>query len=85
MLHEPAAQSGKDYASGMISLMRRNITPSRLVNSCVEEWKKSFSKKRRNYETDVARVDRLLKQGDKVDPVKLYGKIDKILNERKRL
>lgn len=77
--------SDKDYASGMISLMRRNITPSRLIHSCVEEWRKSFSKISMKHAANADRVDRLLKQSTKVNPVKLYGAIYKILNERKRL
>jgi hypothetical protein len=41
---EPDTQNIRDYVSGLVNLLRRNIPDSDILRVCVQEWKKSITR-----------------------------------------
>jgi hypothetical protein len=87
---EAAPQAGKDYSSGVVSLLRRNIPAGRIIFTCFEEWKQAFPKKYRRLPEEMKRVKKVLElekkqKMRKMNPVKAYRAISEILSERKSI
>jgi hypothetical protein len=81
--------SEKDYSQGLISLLRRNVSPRQLLTTCLTEWKKSGPDIKRmtpdqlkRIEAQVASIDSGAKK--QIDPVKTYRTISAIVAEGKR-
>ena len=81
------ANEGRDYAQGLMSLLRRNISAKRLLPVSMAEWKKSCGQaiqpgmKPIDQTTIVSKVEETLAQ-NQADPVKAYNSICKILSKR---
>ncbi len=81
-----ANNSGRDYAQGLISLLRRNIAVRSVLQVSLEEWKKSYGTRPLFYtQENKASINRMedtvLK--NQSDPVGGYNAIRKILSEGK--
>jgi hypothetical protein len=80
--------SGRDYAQGLISLLRRNLPAKAVLRVSQEEWKKSFgarqpkSSKARQGKSTMSTMDEIVSKNQS-DPVKGYNAICKILSEGK--
>jgi hypothetical protein len=67
----------RDNFSGLVNLLRRNIAPGELLNTCFREWFKSFSSEIKR-SPDLARElqafidDDMAKPAGKRDPVAVY-------------
>jgi len=73
---------GKDSASGFVNLLRRGISPGRLIGSCVEQWKRSTIPNASKAATLLARIEPLAERGAR-EPVATYRSISEILAEKK--
>jgi hypothetical protein len=82
------AGSGRDYAQGLISLLRRNIPAKAVLQVGQEEWKKSFGahqpkpSKTRQGKFSMSDMDEIVSKNQS-DPVKGYNAIRKIISEGK--
>jgi len=74
--------TGKDSTSGFVSLLRRGIAPSHLMEVCLEQWKKSFSHGHGKVSGMIDRIDSIAVQGSK-EPVATYRAISQLLAEKK--
>jgi hypothetical protein len=80
--------SGRDYAQGLISLLRRNIPAKAILRVSQEEWAKSFEARRpkpsktREGKSTMSTMDKIVSKNQS-DPVKGYNAIRKILSEGK--
>jgi len=77
---------GKDNVSGFINLLRRNISPSNLLNICFEEWKKSFSRVQKISPAELESIQNLIgktSSARKQDLITSYNTIRQTLIERK--
>jgi hypothetical protein len=83
-----STNSGRDYAQGLISLLRRNIPAKAVLRVSQEEWKKSFGahqpkpSKTRQGKSTMRAMDEIVSINQS-DPVKGYNAIRKILSEGK--
>ena len=82
------ANAGRDYAQGLMSLLRRNISAKRYIaGQHGAEWKKSCGQamqpgmKPIDQTTVVSKVEDALAQ-NQADPVKAYNSICKLLSKR---
>ena len=78
----------KDAVGGLISLLRRNIPKSELLDVCFREWTKSFSREYRESDGMRARLQSIVDQemskpAAKRNPAAGYRKLARILAERK--
>ncbi len=78
---------GKDSAAGFVALLRRNVSPDRLLNLCFAEWSKSLSRVRRNAEREKEDIATILREEEAKpyraqDPVKTYQLITATLDRR---
>jgi hypothetical protein len=76
---------GRDNFSGLVNLLRRNIAPGYLLNTCFHEWSKSFSREIEcspdlTKQLQSALNDESAKPGGKRDPVALYKKMVVLLS-----
>jgi hypothetical protein len=81
---EAIVASKYDSSSGLANLLRRNISPSRLLPTCLEEWEKAQHRGQAgmNYaETKRERVRLLATRGG--DPVENYREISALLAEKR--
>jgi hypothetical protein len=67
----------RDNFSGLVNLLRRNIAPGELLNTCLGQWLKSFSREAGNAPGLIARLQKALddekaRPAGKRDPVALY-------------
>jgi len=74
--------TGKDSASGFVNLLRRGITPRRLVQACVEQWKKSFAGRPGKFTAALERIDAAAAQGAET-PLASYRAISQIVADIK--
>jgi len=93
---QPAREAGhylstRDYATGLTSLLRRNISTREIFDACVAEWEKSFTAGRRP-SVDMARKLKQIQMvadrkpsaaAGRKDPVARYNRICQILSEKK--
>jgi hypothetical protein len=78
--------SGKDYLSGFVSLLRRNIPARNILAVSAQEWKKSLRKGSIS-EDKTERIDKIAgafadKSAKKEEQVNAYRLINKILSEK---
>jgi hypothetical protein len=73
---------GKDSTSGFVSLLRRGIPPSRLIETCLDQWKKSFPHGSPKLAGMIARIESTAAQGGR-EPVATYRAICQIVAEKK--
>lgn len=74
--------AGRDSASGFVSLLRREIAPSRLIEVCLDQWKKSFAHTPEKLSGTLERIEAAAAQGSR-DPAGAYRTISQILAEKK--
>jgi len=79
---------GKDYVSGFVSLLRKNIASPDILKVCFREWKRSFPQREKEGGEDLKLVQTIIESHEKrttkqQDLVQDYQKINKILGERK--
>jgi hypothetical protein len=81
---ERKAIEGKDSASGLSNLLRRNIPPQHIFGVLYSEWKKSSSNQKQLEEKKQKKVEDFVKLNpDRTkDPVESYNKISEMLKER---
>ena len=77
--------SEKDYYSGLVNLLRRGIPSTRIVQTALDEWKRSFSR-RKDFDEIVLETQQLLETQEhepkkKINPVEAYRKICSILSK----
>jgi len=85
---EDGITTDKDAVGGLISLLRRNIPKTELLDVCFREWTKSFSREYRESDGTRARLQSIVDQETARPPAKRnpaagYRKLARILAERK--
>ena len=78
---------GKDITTGLINLLRQNISSHKVLSMCFDEWKKSFSRQK-DSDTVVEEIRSVIRAENtrpsrERDPVKCYKTISSILARRK--
>ncbi len=76
-----------DTARGLVSLIRRNIPPKRIVLASIREWQRTNIRKADTSQyKKLAAMAKDLEESKtaKENPVKLYHKVSKLLSEGKR-
>ncbi len=81
--------SDKDYTRGLISMLRRNIQSSEILQVCGQEWERTFRKNKRIQPEAFERVREILRaqapsSKNKMDAVNGYRKISRTLQRTKR-
>jgi hypothetical protein len=76
--------TGKGTAAGFVNLLRRNIPATNVLNTCGNEWKKSYPQKTAHAAARVQQVQAVLdaensKSGRDRDPIGAYQQICRIL------
>jgi hypothetical protein len=81
---EKKAIEGKDSASGLSNLLRRNVPPQQIFPLCYSEWKKSSLMQKQLEEKKVKKVEEFIKEHPErtKNPVESYNKISEMLKER---
>jgi len=81
---EKKAIEGKDSASGLSNLLRRNVPPQQIFPLCYSEWKKSSLIQKQLEEKKLKKIDEFMKQHPEraKNPVESYNKISEMLKER---
>jgi hypothetical protein len=79
---------GKDYVTGFVSLLRKNIASRDILKVCFHEWKRSFPQREKEEGEDLKHVQKIIESYEKrttkqQDLVRDYQRINKILGERK--
>ena len=59
----------KDAVTGFTNLLRRNISPERILTACLEEWKHSFTHGRQNLSALLPRIQEIIAE-DRTQPKK---------------
>ena len=80
---------GKDYITGFVSLLRKNISSRDILKICFREWRKSFPQREKGDREELKHVQAIIESYEKrktkqQDLVRDYQKINKIIGERKR-
>jgi hypothetical protein len=70
---------GQEASAGFASLLRRTIKPSEILGLCVGEWRKGGAVK----SEDVEKVDAIILDSNKRNPVETYRAIVSALQNRK--
>ena len=86
---EAEGNQGRDVFQGLVSLLRRNISTKDILKVGMDEWKKSFDVEERLRSAQLAEIIGVMEMEptvseNKVDPVKGYIKICRILSEGKK-
>jgi hypothetical protein len=84
---EAAVNTGKDYATGLTNLLRRNIASDDILIACLEEWKRSFTHGKQNLSALLPRIQEMIAQdhaqpGKNRNPVQTYRKISNLGTRR---
>jgi hypothetical protein len=84
------AASGRDYASGVVSLLCRNIAEGRILEVCLEEWKKAALRKDEKSAEKAERMGLVLESEMKLPArqrnlPRAYRSMSEILSEGKRI
>ncbi len=81
---ERKAIEGKDSASGLSNLLRRNVPAQHIFSLCFSEWKKSALTQKQLQEKKLKKVEDFMKQyPDRAkNPVESYNTISEMLKER---
>ena len=80
--------SDRDAAQGLISLLRRNIPVSQLLQACAREWERTMSPEKRIQNAQLAQIKSVLRKmtprsPKSIDPVAAYQRISKIISKGK--
>lgn len=81
---ERKAIEGKDSASGLSNLLRRNVPAQHIFPLCYSEWKKSALTQKQLQEKKLKKVEEFMKQhpdGTK-NPMESYNTISEMLKEK---
>jgi len=82
----PDVDWGKNSASALINLYRRNIRPSELTGVCINEYKRSFQSGTRGKAGLIERIDAIAdeadKSGRKDSAVSIYRKISVAISKK---
>lgn len=78
---EKKAIEGKDSASGLSNLLRRNVSAQHIFPLCYSEWKKSAVSQKQFEEKKLKRVEEFMNQHPE-NPVESYNRISEMLKER---
>jgi hypothetical protein len=79
--------AGKEAAAGFVNLLRRNIAPRALLETCFNEWKKSaaqtgkYSKARLQQAEAIFAAEKSLSVNDQ-NPLRTYQEISQALTDR---
>ena len=81
--------SDRDSSQGLISLLRRNIPASKLLQTCIREWERGIQPQNRIRNEKLRRAKSALQmienQSPKsIDPVLVYRRISKIFSKGRR-
>jgi len=81
---EPGYVAGREAAAGFVNLLRRNVAPREVLNTCFAEWKKSFTRGARSSAARIEQAQAVLDAEGALplrqrDPVKTYQEICGIL------
>jgi len=80
--NEARLAAGRDSASALQHLLRRNIAESDLIPTCVAEWEKS-GRDGRSYSPDkLAAIRRLATSQGKRNPAEVYRKMQSVISHR---
>ncbi len=76
--------SGRDYLSGFVNLLSRNIQPHDLPAVCLDEWKKTFRRRLGSLGGRLKDAETIIESGEKMParrqrPVEVYNKISILL------
>ena len=75
---------GLDSHAGFISLLRRTVPPSKALEVCVEEWRKTFHHDKKALATvEQAVADSTPANSRKADPAAIYQAVTRALKESK--
>jgi hypothetical protein len=79
---------GKDAAAGFVSLLRRNIAPSQIVELCFTEWKKSVGHGNKKLHEKTLQMEGMVNEENarpklSRDPAALYRNICAVLQSRR--
>lgn len=82
-----AAASAKDYTQGLISLLYRSISQSKILETAMDQWQKDLPQNKALSASRRNRIRAVLDAGEtsprkSMDPVWAYNKIYTILSER---
>jgi hypothetical protein len=79
-------QSGKDFSTGLVNLLRRNIPARDILSVCFAQWKKTFAQERKHLAPKAVEMEREVerqRKDPKTHPVEGYLKVSRILKKRK--
>jgi hypothetical protein len=81
---DPGYVAGKEAAAGFVNLLRRNVPPREVLQTCLAEWKKSFARGARPPGAKIMQAQAALDAHNALprrqrDPVRAYREICGIL------
>lgn len=79
---------GKDYISGFISLLRRNVAAGELIGICYSEWGKTIRINKKYSKDALDKVNSIVEKENRLpakqrDPVRIYQTIYNFLSKRR--
>lgn len=79
---------GKDYISGFVSLLHRNVPAENLIETCYREWERTFRSNKSGSDEALNRIKALMRQENNLpakrkNPVATYLTIHKLLSKRR--
>jgi hypothetical protein len=80
---------GRDYISGLISLLRRNVNRQTVLKTCFQEWSASQDSIQKTTKEKREAIEHIVltphsKRKEENDPVQKYRTIHKILSQRRK-
>lgn len=86
VISDEGSASERNHSTGLVNLLKRNISGKKLLRVCFDEWKSSLPRKGEHMKTKVDTVENIITQsetGDKKNKVNYYQRICKIIKEQK--
>ncbi len=79
---------GRDYISGFVSLLHRNVPADNLIDTCYREWEKTFRSSKRDSREVLNKIKAILQRENSLpakqkNPVATYLNIHKLLSKRR--
>jgi len=71
---QAAVEAGKDVSTGFTNLLRRNISPDRILAACLEEWKRSFTHGKQDRSSLLPRIQEIMAR-ERARPRKLRNPV----------
>lgn len=78
----PDIDWGKNSASGLVNLYRRNIKPSELTGICVNEYKRSLKYGESGKSAIIDKIDDIMNEAGKDSAVSIYRKISMAISKK---